>query len=143
MRPPPAPPTARVAFSREDTRAGGARHRSAAIALALMILVGCAPTMSTPVTSIDPLVGRWWGTVNLGAGPELFYLTINPDRTFVATWGIAWSYGTIALEQGQASYQMSPPPREGTFRYYSSNGKPTLVMDDLFGSFHAVVTRQP
>lgn len=122
---------------------GSTLRRSAAMALTVMVLVGCASATPTPVDNIDPLVGRWWGTLDQGLGPQPFYLTINPDGTFVATWGINWNNGTITFEKGQVSYQMSPPPREGTFRYYASNGKPTLFMTDLFFSFQAVVTRQP
>ena len=122
---------------------GSMPRRSAAIAVALMILAGCASATPTPVNSIDPLVGKWSGTLDQGFGPQPFYLTINPDATLVVTWRISWNYGTITIEKGVASYQMSPPPREGTFRYYPINGKPTLFMTDTFFSFQAVVTKEP
>ena len=117
--------------------------RPALVTLALIVLVGCASATPVPLSSIEPLVGKWQGTLDQGEGPQLFYLTINPDGTLVATWGVNWNNGTITVEKGVASYQMSPPPREGTFRYYPSNGKPTLFMDDTFLSFHAVVTKLP
>jgi hypothetical protein len=124
-------------------RPGRMRARSAVMGLMLMVLVGCASAPPTPVNSIDPLVGKWSGTLDQGFGPQPFYLTINADSTFVATWGINWNNGTITFEKGQASYQMSPPPRQGTFRYYPSQGKPQLFMDDLFANFHVAVTKQP
>ncbi len=118
-------------------------RRYVAMGLILMVLVGCASVTPTPVNNIDPLVGKWSGTLDQGLGPQPFYLTINADATLVATWGINWNNGTITFEKGQASYQMSPPPRGGTFRYYPGQGKPTLFMDDLFANFHVVVTKQP
>jgi len=108
-----------------------------------MLLGGCASTLQTPVNNIEPLVGNWSGTVDLG-GPLLpFYLTIYPDHSLVATWGLAWNWGTITIANGQPTYQMSPPLHEGTLRLYLGEGKPTLFMDDLWLSFHAVVTRLP
>ena len=117
--------------------------RPALLTLALIVFVGCASATPTPLSSIEPLVGQWQGTLDQGEGPQLFYLTVNPDGTLVATWGVNWNNGTITVEKGVASYQMSPPPRGGTFRYYPSNGKPELFMDDTFLSFHAVVTKLP
>jgi hypothetical protein len=126
-----------------DMQPGNTRMRSTALMLTLIVLAGCASATPTPVSNIDPLVGKWSGTLEQGAGPVPFYLTINPDATLVATWGINWNNGTITFQKGVASYQMSPPPREGTFQYYPSNGKPTLFMNDTFLSFKAVVTKLP
>ncbi len=122
---------------------GHALGRSAAVAVTLMLLTGCASTPPTPVTSIDPLVGKWAGTVTVGRGAQqFFYLTINADQTIVATWGINWSWGAITVVNGQATYRMTPPPLEGTLRFYQGNGKPTLYIDDLFANFYAVATKQ-
>jgi len=116
--------------------------RCLAVAVLLVLLAGCAPLPNILLPSIEPIVGKWSGIVDLG-GPLLFiYVTINPDQTFVARWGINSAYGNITLTKGQASYQMSPPPLEGTMRYYEQAGKPTLDMTDTFASFHAVLTRQ-
>jgi hypothetical protein len=115
--------------------------RSAAVAATLMLLSGCASAPPTPVTDIEPLVGKWSGTVNIGGSLLPFYLTINADRTLVATWGISWNYGRITITNGQATYQMSPPPTEGTMRLYRDDGKLTLYMDDLWLTFHAIVTK--
>ena len=123
--------------------------RSTAAVISLTLVAGCASAPPAPVTSIAPLVGKWAGTVAVGKGDvgkggalEPFYLSINADQTLVATWGVNWSWGTITVANGQATYQMTPPPFEGTMRFYPDNGKPTLYLDDLFASFQAVVTRQ-
>lgn len=117
--------------------------RSATATVLLMLLTGCASSLPTPVTSIGPLVGKWTGTVTIGRGAQEFiHLTINPDQTLVAAWGINWSWGTITVVNGQATYQMAPPPLEGTLRFYQGNEKPTLYMKDLWDSFYAVVTKQ-
>jgi len=120
--------------------------RFAVVALALIVLAGCASTSATPtpVNSIELLVGKWQGTLDQGLGAiQPFYLTINPDGTLVATWGINWNNGTVTVDKGVASYQMSPPPREGTFRYYATGAKPNLFMDDTFANFHAAMSRVP
>jgi len=121
---------------------GRLRDRSAALAVAVVLLVGCASATPTPVTSIDPLVGKWAGTVETDRGSQqFFYLTINADQTLVATWGVYWSWGRVTVANGQARYQMTPPPLEGTFRLHQDGGKSTLYIDDLWATFHAVVTR--
>ena len=117
--------------------------RSGAVAISVMLLTGCASAPPTPISSIGPLVGKWAGTVAVGGGSlQFFYLTINADQTLVATWGVNWSWGTITVANLQATYQMTPPPLEGTVRFYQGNGKPTLYMTDLWASFYAVVTKQ-
>lgn len=115
--------------------------RSAAVAVTLMLVVGCASSPAATLTGVEPLVGQWSGTVDLGGPLKLFYLTINADQTLVAQWGLNWTSGRITIANGQATYQMTPPPLEGTVRLYREDGKLTLYMDDLFASFHAVVTR--
>ena len=110
----------------------------------MILLAGCASAPPTPVTSIGPLVGNWAGTVTVERGAQqFFYLTINADQTIVATWGLNWSWGKVTVANGQASYQMLPPPLEGTLRFYQGDGRPTLYMEDLFSNFYAVVTKQP
>src|SRR5262245_5747759 len=112
--------------------------RSLAVVLGLLFLGSCAPV--PPVTSIEPLVGKWSGTLDTGGPLEPFYLTINPDQTIVASWGINWAWGRITIANGQATYQLRPPPLEGTVRFYQE-AKPTIYLDDTFASFHATVRR--
>jgi hypothetical protein len=118
--------------------------RSSAVLLLFVFMTGCASS-APPVrlTELTPLVGKWSGTVTVGPQFEqFFYLTINADQTLVAISGSTTSWGTVKLANGQASFEMSPPPREGTFRLYQGRGKPTLYMENLTGAFYAVVTRQ-
>jgi hypothetical protein len=117
--------------------------RSLVVALSVMLLAGCASAPPTPVRNIDRLVGKWSGTATVGGDEILFYLTIYPDQKFHARYGITESYGTITIANGQMSYQMSPPISEGSIRYFRGPGKPSLYMDDLWDTFHAVVTREP
>ena len=112
------------------------------MAVTLILVVGCASSPAATLTGVEPLVGQWSGTVDLGGPFQLFYLTVNADRTIVAQWGLSWTWGRITIANGQATYQMTPPPLQGTMRLYRENGKLTLYMDDLFASFHAVVTKQ-
>jgi hypothetical protein len=125
------------------TAAVGALHGAMVLAACLVLVTGCASAPPTPVTSVDPLVGRWSGTVNTGRQFEdLFYLTVNPDGTIVAQWGQNWSWGKITVASGRATYEMTPPPLEGTVRFYQGGGRPTMYLDDLFAEFHAFVRKQ-
>ena len=118
------------------------RLRFVMLAVGWLFLQGCASmsTPATPVTSIDPLVGKWSGTVTIGQSVGFFYLTINPDRTLIEIWGDITSRGTVSVANGQATYQMSPPPQEGSFKLYRGKGKPQLYMENMTGSFYATVT---
>ena len=124
-------------------RSGQGWRRSAACVAMIALLTSCASVPPTPVTSIEPLVGKWSGTVDTGRGPlQFFYLTINPDQTLVATWGLNWAWGTVTLANGRASYRMNPPPLEGSIVYFRSDGRESLTLNDLFANFYATVTRQ-
>ena len=112
------------------------------VALSLVLLTGCASAPPTPIATIDPLVGQWSGTVDQGGPREFFYLTVNADQTFVASWGINWCNGRITIANGAARYQMSPPPLEGTMRMYADDAKPTIYMQDTWQPFRAIVTKQ-
>ena len=109
------------------------------LAVLLVALSGCASTPPTPVTGIDPLVGKWRGTVTIGRAMVFMYLTIERDRALVATWGDITARGTVTISGGQASYQMAPPPQEGTLKLYTDKGKRQLYMESLNREFYAVV----
>ena len=114
-------------------------RRVTLLAVLLVALNGCASSPPTPVTGIDPLVGKWRGTVTIGRAVEFIYLTIERDRTLIASWGDITARGTVSISGGQASYQMAPPPQEGTFKLYTDKGKRQLYMENLNGVFYAVV----
>jgi hypothetical protein len=113
--------------------------RSIVVGVTLALVGGCASALPTRIRDIEPLVGDWSGTVDLGGSLLPFYLTIYPDQRLVATWGLVWNSGSISIASDQATYQMTPPLREGTLRLYVGGGKRTLFMDDFWLSFHAVV----
>jgi hypothetical protein len=49
----------------------------------------------------DPLVGKWSGTVNIGPRIDFIYLTINPDRTLIASWADITARGTVSVSDGR------------------------------------------
>jgi hypothetical protein len=118
------------------------RMRLAVLGLLLATLSGCASsTPATPLTAIDPLVGKWKGTATIGPIVTVLYLTVYPDRTLVAIWGSTTSRGTVTISGGQAGYEMGPPRQEGTLRFYAGPGKPQLYMESMSGSFYATLER--
>ena len=122
----------------------GRSLRFIAVGILVALLAGCASAPPTPIDSIEPLVGKWAGTVTPEGGSQLFfYLTVNPDRTIVANWGVNWANGSISVANGKATYKMQPQQYEGVITYYQGPGKPTIYMKDTFLVFYAVATKQP
>src|SRR4029450_10424925 len=74
----------------------------------LVILAGCAslkPARGVPITDINLIAGKWSGTMTPGpSGEQAFYLTITPDRKLTAAWGPNTAWGTVTLQNGQATY---------------------------------------
>jgi hypothetical protein len=94
------------------------------------------------VDNIDQITGEWTGMVTIGmGGMNLIYVTLKPDRSLKAIWGSITAEGTVSVSNGQASYQMGPPPQEGTFKLYAGTGS-TLYMESLDGVFYANLKRQ-
>ena len=118
------------------------RLRYAMLAVGVLLVQACASTSPTPITGIEPLVGKWNGTVNIGPRIDTIYLTINPDQTLIASWGDITARGTVTVSGGRATYQMTPPPQEGTITLYAGKGKPQLYLENLMGSFAATVNPQ-
>ena len=71
------------------------------LAVLMLLVQACASTPPTPVTGIEPLVGKWTGTVNIGPSVTTIWLTINPDRTLIATWGSITAQGTVTVSGGR------------------------------------------
>ena len=119
------------------------RFRFMMLAVLVLLVQGCASaTPPTPVTSLDQLVGKWTGTVTIGRSVTFLWLTIEPDRTLIAIWGSITARGTVTMAGGQASFQMAPPPQEGTITLYTGKGKPQIYMESRDGSFYATVEPQ-
>src|SRR5262245_20289948 len=104
------------------------------ILLATVLLAGCASTPSlppTPITSMSQIEGQWRGTITIGfAGPqELYEITIHPDGSFVAQWGMNWQWGKVTLGGPVASFEITAPGSStGTVQYYAGSGKRSLTL---------------
>ncbi len=61
----------------------------------------------TPITNISLIAGDWTGTITPPYEPV--YLKITPDRKLVAAWGPNYAWGTVTLQNGQATFEMHPP----------------------------------
>ena len=112
----------------------------------LVIFAGCASLKAArgvPITDINLIAGKWAGTMTPGpGGQQAIYLTITPDGKLTAIWGLNTAWGTVTVQNGQASYNMEPPVYEGTITLYVEGDRRTLVMDDTWASFNAQVTPQ-
>jgi hypothetical protein len=108
----------------------------------LLVVQACASaTPATPVTSVEQLVGKWKGSVTIGPRVDFLYLTIYPDRTLIAVWGMTTARGTVSVASGQATYQMAPPIQEGSIKLYvDRGGKRQINMESMDGSFYATVS---
>jgi hypothetical protein len=96
------------------------------------------------VTSLDQVAGQWQGLMSWpGNFNQPFYLTILPDGRLHAVWGTHQTWGNATVEGGQARFQMRPPPLEGDLKLYAREAPPTLVMQELWGTFIVLLTRVP
>jgi hypothetical protein len=105
--------------------------------LAVLLLVVQACASAKPATP----VGKWKGSVTIGPRVDFLYLTIYPDRTLIAIWGMTTARGTVSVAGGQASYQMAPPIQEGSLKLYvDQGGKRQIYMESMDSSFYATVS---
>ncbi len=116
--------------------------------LGALLLGGCGAARSsppTPVTNMSQIEGKWRGTITEGfSGPEqLYYLTIRPDGSLVAQWGMNWQWGNVTLSGGTASFNMSggvAGTSSGTIAYSAGPGQRSLTLNSTFGNWSANVT---
>ena len=87
---------------RAVTRRAGRALCAALLVAAALVHAGCAPLPpARQVTDINLIAGRWQGQIVFGRGSyQLFYLTINPDSTLVASWDGVTRWGKVTLEGG-------------------------------------------
>lgn len=119
---------------------------SVGVTLVSILLVGCgsmAPAPSTPITSMSQLEGKWAGTITIGfAGPQQqYFLTIHPDGSLVAQYGLNWQWGKIALSGGAATYEMTDSST-GTLQYFAGPRGRSITMTSTFGNVSVYVTPQ-
>ena len=123
-------------------------HRSTRLPIFAVVvaalLAGCASTPSsppTPITDVRQVEGKWQGTITLGGGgQELYYLTIQPDGTMIAQWGMNWQTGKLTLSGGTANFELNPPVSTGTLTYYAGPGRRSLWLFPTFGNWTANVS---
>lgn len=107
---------------------------------AVNLVAGCATVPSVALTDVRPLVGKWRGTINVGTRPpEFYYLTVNPDASIVATWGVNWQWGTITLSGGQARFELDHLT-SGTLLYFDDKDGRVITMTPDFGGWYVYVT---
>ena len=118
------------------------RHAARALAglLALAALLGGCSTFppAQPVPDVATIAGRWSGTVQFGRGPyELFYLTINPDGSIVAWWGVSTRFGRVILDDRRPRFNLYI--WSGDLDYLAGDGRRYLILKEDFLSFYAQV----
>jgi uncharacterized protein YndB with AHSA1/START domain len=106
------------------------------------LLAGCASgAPPTRLMSIEPLVGKWQGTIAVGMGPpQFYYLTVNPDASIVATWGANWQWGKITVNGTEGARFELDHITTGTLLYYSGPSGKAIQMTPDFGGWYVWIT---
>ena len=125
-----------------DRPAGRRRLRALSAALLLAAALAPAGCASLPparaVTDIKLIAGRWQGQIKFGRGGyELFYLTINPDGSLVASWDGVTRYGKVTLERGTARFSLYI--WSGTLDYLEGGGDRIILLKENFAAWDAIV----
>jgi hypothetical protein len=131
----------------------GSVSRPPLIARAILVLLVAALTSATvsggcatlppaqPVPDVATIAGKWSGNIQFGRGPyELFYVTINPDGSLVASWGITTRWGKVSVNDGRARFDLYI--WSGDLQYLAGDGQRVLIFRETFESFYAQVTPQ-
>lgn len=124
----------------------GAAARRAGRVLGAIVLValavvpaGCAPLPpARQVTDINLLVGRWQGQITFSRGPyQLFYLTINPDGTLIASWDGVTRWGKVTLEGNRTRFSFYI--WSGNLDYLEGGGNRVMLLKEDFSQWDAIV----
>jgi len=116
------------------------RALCAALLVALAVApAGCAPLPpARQVTDINLIAGRWRGQIVFGRGPyDLFYLTINPDSTLVASWSGGTRWGKVTIEGGRTRFSFYI--WSGNLDYLEGGGDRVLLLKEDFSQWDAIV----
>lgn len=119
-------------------------RRAAVLVLASLLVAGCAsmrPGPPTPITSMSDIAGKWRGTITRGfSGPiEMYFLTIDPDGSLTAQWGMNWQWGKVTLNSGVATFEMTDTS-SGTLEYSAGPKGRSITMTNTFGGWSVYVT---
>ena len=90
------------------------------------------------VTDINLLVGRWQGQITFSRGPyQLFYLTINPDGTLIASWDGVTRWGKVTLEGARTRFSFYI--WSGNLDYLEGGGNRVILLKEDFSHWDAIV----
>ena len=125
-------------------RAMPSRGRAGLGVIAFLLLAAIAPAgcASLPparaVTDMNLIAGRWRGQIAFSRGSyQLYYLTINPDGTAVASWDAGTRWGKVTLEGGRARFSIYI--WSGTLDYLEGGGERVILLKEDFGQWDAIV----
>ena len=121
-------------------RSTGRRALGATLLLAALLTpAGCASLPpARAVTEIALVAGRWQGQIAFARSSyQLFYLTINPDGTVVASWDGVTRYGKVTLEGARTRFSLYI--WSGTLDYLEGGGQRVILLKEDFGSWDAIV----
>jgi uncharacterized protein YndB with AHSA1/START domain len=115
--------------------------RATAVLLLAVLLAGCASAPPQRLNTIGPLVGKWQGTITVGMGaPQFYFLTVNPDGSIVATWGMNWQWGTITVNGSEGARFELDHITSGTLLYYNDQKGKAIQMTPDFGGWYVWAT---
>lgn len=126
------------------SRRAAARRAGRVLGAILLVAVavvpaGCAPLPpARQVTDINLLVGRWQGQITFSRGPyQLFYLTINPDGTLIASWDGVTRWGKVTLEGARTRFSFYI--WSGNLDYLEGGGNRVILLKEDFSQWDAIV----
>jgi len=127
-----------VSWSTVTARPGRALCAALLVAAALAP-AGCASLPpARQVTDVNLIAGRWRGQIVFGRGPyQLFYLTINPDGTLVASWDGATRWGKVTIEGGRTRFNFYI--WSGNLDYLEGGGDRVILLKEDFSHWDAIV----
>jgi hypothetical protein len=119
-------------------------HGRQALFAALLVLTALAPAGCAPlpparqVTDINLIAGRWQGQIVFGRGSyQLFYLTINPDGTLIASWDGVTRWGKVTLEGARTRFSFYI--WSGNLDYLEGGGNRVMLLKEDFSQWDAIV----
>lgn len=112
---------------------------AALLAMALLTPAGCASLPpARAVNNVSLIAGRWQGQIAFARSSyQLFYLTINPDATLVASWDGVTRYGKVSLEGARTRFSFYI--WSGSLDYLEGNGERVILLKEDFGAWDAIV----
>ncbi len=115
--------------------------RVAFVVMVAVMLAGCASAPPRRLATIEPLVGKWQGTIAVGMGaPQFYFLTVNPDGSIVATWGMNWQWGQLTANGSEGVRFELNHITSGTLLFYEGPSGKAIQMTPDFGGWYVYAT---